>query len=122
MKAKLSEMGRTRRGSNLFFAKDGNGKNGTMERGNQHSFWKPPFDDVLRTVAHDLALNDLFVCLIARELSQNTGFPTRGPTSAQLASLPLIFWEVSKQMLGELEHMLWNTCTTHHTPYTIHHT
>ena len=84
---------KTRGPVEFYIAKDGNRRTDNTFRGSRDFFYKFTFQDIVHYMLFELHINDVFVSL-SSVMSQNTGIPIGGSTSAQAASLVLIYREL----------------------------
>ena len=85
----------------VYVAKDGNRPTDNTFHGSRDFFCKFTFQDIVPYMLLQLLINDVFVSL-SSVMSQNTGIRIGGSTSAQAASLVLIY----RQLRGDLPEML----------------
>jgi hypothetical protein len=102
----LKEKKKTRGPVEFYLAKDGNRKMDNTAHGSKDIFYKFTFHDVVHYMVFELHLNDIFVSL-SSVMSQNTGIPIGGSTSAQAASLVLIYRELRGDLPAELNDLMW---------------
>ena len=74
--------------------------------GSRDFFYKSSFHDIVHYMLFELNVNDVFVSL-SSAMSQNTGIPIGGSTSAQAASLVLIYRELRGDLPEELKQLMW---------------
>ena len=102
----LKEKKKTRGPVEFYLAKDGNRKMDNTAHGSKDFFYKFTFHDVVHYMVFELHLGDIFVSL-SSVMSQNTGIPIGGSTSAQAASLVLIYRELRGDLPAELNDLMW---------------
>ena len=101
---KLSK--KTRGPVEFYIAKDGNRRTDNTFHGSRDFFYKFTFQDIVHYMLFELHINDVFVSL-SSVMSQNTGIPIGGSTSAQAASLVLIYRELRGDLPEMLKDLLW---------------
>ena len=74
--------------------------------GSRDFFYKFTFQDIVHYMSFELNINDVFVSL-SSVMSQNTGISIGGSTSAQAASLVLIYRELRGDLPEMLKDLLW---------------
>ena len=103
---KLKEKKKTRGPVEFYLAKDGNRRMDNTAHGSRDFFYKFSFHDIVHYMLFELNVNDVFVSLSSVML-QNTGIPIGGSTSAQAASLVLIYRELRGDLPEELQKLMW---------------
>ena len=86
---------KTRGPVEFYIGKDGNRRTDNTSHGSRDFFYKFTFQDVVHYMLFELHINDVFVSL-SWVMSQNTGIPIGCSTSAQAASLVLIYREPTR--------------------------
>ena len=103
---KLKEKKKTRGPVEFYLAKDGNRRMDNTAHGSRDFLYKFSFHDIVHYMLFELNVNDVFVSL-SSVMSQNTGIPIGGSTSAQAASLVLIHRELRGDLAEELHELMW---------------